>query len=300
MQKYFMDISIKYRGRLFSTREINEIRKIISEYPDRSRYFLSREICRRWDWRQPNGTLKDMICRGLLLHLASLGIIELPPIRCLLPYNEFAHSRRPDIIEVDRTPIEGKLYELKPIELYQVRGTSLGKQYNSLIEQYHYLGYTRPVGEHLEYLAMSHGRIIACIGWCSAPRHIGSRDRYIGWNKDQRQKNLHKIIINTRFLILPWVQAPNLASHLLGLIARRISQDWQKAYNHEIVWLETFVDPERGFKGTCYKAANWVYLGKTTGRGKADNTYKPNRSLKDAYGYPLRKDFRKVLCDEVL
>lgn len=231
------------------------------------------------------------------MHLASLGIIELPPIRCLLPYNKFSQRRRPEIIEVDCTPVEGKLSELKPIELYQVRRTPLEKLYRSLIEQYHYLGYTRPVGEHLEYLAMLQKRVIACMGWSSAPRHIGCRDRYIGWDKEHRQRNLHKIIINTRFLILPWVKVTHLASYLLGLIVRRICQDWRKAYNHEIVWLETFVDPERGFKGTCYKAANWVYLGKTTGRGKADNTHKPNRSLKDVYGYPLRRDFREVLCD---
>jgi hypothetical protein len=211
-----------------------------------------------------------------------------------------AHSKKPEFIEVDQTPIECTLSELKPLELHQVRRTPLEKLYNSLIEQYHYLGYTRPVGEHLEYLAMAQGRVIACIGWCSAPRHIGCRDRHIGWNKQQREKNLYKIVINMRFLILPWVRVPHLASHLLGLMARRLSEDWQRFYNHEVVWLETFVDPQCGFKGTCYKAANWFYLGKTTGRGKADNTYKPNRSLKDVYGYPLRKDFREVLGVQVL
>jgi len=147
---------------------------------------------------------------------------------------------------------------------------------------------------------MSRGRVVACSGWCSAPRHIGSRDTHIRWTKHQREKNLHQVIINTRFLILPWVRVPHLASHIIGLIARRISEDWPKVYNHDILWLETFVDPERGFKGTCYKAANWIYIGKTTGRGKADNTGKPNRSIKDVYGYPLRKDFRRVLCDEIL
>lgn len=290
---------IKYRGRIFSAGEIDDIKGIISSHPEASRWFLSREICRRWGWQQANGALKDMVCRGLLLHLASCGLIALPPCRRATPY-KLAHSKKPEIIEVDRTPAACALTELRPIEVHQVRGTSLGKLYNSLIEQYHYLGYTRPVGEHLEYLAMSGGRVIACMGWCSAPRHIGSRDKHIGWDKQRREKNLHKVIINTRFLILPWVTVPHFASHVIGLIARRISGDWRKLYNHDIVWLETFVDPERGYKGTCYKAANWIYLGKTTGRGKADNTGKPNRSIKDVYGYPLRKDFRRVLCDEIL
>jgi hypothetical protein len=290
---------IKYRGRIFSAGEIDDIKEIISCHPDSSRWFISREICRRWEWKQANGALKDMVCRGLLVHLASCGLIQLPPCRKATPY-KLAHSKRPEIIEVDRTPIACTLSELKPIEVYQVRGTSLGKLYNSLIEQYHYLGFTRPVGEHLEYLAMSQGRVMACMGWCSAPRHIGSRDRHIGWSKQQRQNNLHRIIINTRFLILPWVSVPYLASHIIGLIARRICGDWQEVYNHDIVWLETFVDPDRGFKGTCYRAANWIYLGKTTGRGKADNTGRPNRSIKYVYGYPLRRDFHKALCDVIL
>lgn len=240
-----------------------------------------------------------MVCRGLLLYLQSLGLIELPPVRRATPYR-LAHRKKPAFVEVDRTPVACALSELRPIEVYQVRRTSLGKLYNGLIHQYHYLGYTRPVGEHLEYLAFSRGRVIACMGWSSSPRHIGSRDKHIGWNKRQREKKLQHVIVNTRYLILPWLTVPHLASHFIGLVARRISGDWLRAYNHDIVLLETFVDPERGFKGTCYKAANWTYLGKTTGRGKADNTGKPNRSIKDVYGYPLRKDFRTVLCDEVL
>ncbi len=284
---------------MFGIVEIEEIREIIASHPDWSRWFISREICRRWGWRQANGVLKDMVCRGLLLHLHRSGLIQLPACRKATPYR-LAHSKRPEKIEIEQGRIECALSEARPVEIYQARRTPLEKLYNSLIEHYHYLGYTRPVGEHLEYLAMSQGRVIACMGWCSAPRHIGSRDRHIGWNKQQRQKKLHHIIVNTRFLILPWVRVPHLASHLIGLIARRISADWRDVYNHEIVWLETFVDAERGFKGTCYKAANWIYLGKTTGRGKADNTGKPNRSIKDVYGYPLRKDFRRVLCDEVL
>ncbi len=285
---------IRYRGRVFTGREIEEIREVILTHRDRSRWFISRELCRRWQWVQPNGVPKDIICRGFLLHLARQGFIELPPCRKKTPYR-LAHAKKPVQVQIDQTPIEDKLSDLRPIELLQVRRTPLQKLYSSLIEQYHYLGYTRPVGEHLEYLAFSHGRVLACLGWCSAPRHIGCRDRYLGWTPEQRATHLCRVLNNTRFLILPWIKVPHLASYLLGLMARRISRDWQEVYHHEVVWLETFVDPERGFSGTCYKAANWISLGQTTGRGKNDQTHRPNRSLKGVFGYPLRRDFREAL-----
>lgn len=285
---------MRYRGRTYTSKEINEIREVIAAHRDRSRWFISREICGRWNWTQPNGVLKDMICRGLLLRLEAQNLIELPPAKIPSPY---PGRRKPPVIEVDQTPIESKLSVLRPIELFAVRRTPLEKLYKSLIDQYHYLGYSRPVGEHLEYIAMSQGRPLACVGWCSAPRHLGCRDRYLGWDQEQRKKHLCRIVINTRFLILPWVRVTHLASHLLGLMARRISRDWQEIYCHEVVWLESFVDPERGFLGTCYKAANWIYLGRTTGRGKNDQTHQANRSLKAVWGYPLRKDFQRVLCD---
>jgi hypothetical protein len=289
-----MNEAIRYRGKVFGPREIDEIREIIAIHRERSRWFISRELCRRWGWTQPNGILKDMICRGLLVRLEAQGLIELPPRGKIPPYHLSPH-KKPATVQVDQTPLEGNLSDLRPIELLQVRRTPLQKLYNSLIEQYHYLRYTRPVGEHLEYLAFAQGRVVACLGWCSAPRHIGCRDRYLGWTQEQRIKNLCRIVINTRFLILPWVKVPHLASHLLGLMVRRISRDWQEIYHHEVVWLETFVDPERGFLGTCYKAANWIYLGQTTGRGKNDQTRRPNRSLKDVLGYPLKRDFREAL-----
>jgi len=292
-----MGEQMRYRGKTYNSTEIQEIRDVISAYPDRSRWFISREICRRWNWTQPNGVLKDMICRGLLLKLEVQKLIELPPAKMASPY---PGRRKPPAIEVDQTAIEGKLSELKPIELLQVRRTPLEKLYQGLIEQYHYLGYSRPVGEHLEYVAYSQNRPLACIGWCSAPRHIGCRDRYLGWNQEQRSKRLCLVIINTRFLILPWVRVPHLASHLLGVMARRISRDWQQIYQHEVVWLESFVDPARGFLGICYKAANWIYLGQTTGRGKDDQTHKVNRSLKAVWGYPLRRDVGQVLGEKVL
>lgn len=238
--------------------------------------------------------LKDMHCRGLLLQLQSSGHITLPPQK-RITNNPLLERKPPRLIEIDQTPIEGKLKSIQPIELTVVSRTGHERLYNSLIHEHHYLGYTYPVGEKLKYIATSGGRPIACIGWISAARHIKCRDRFIGWSKEIRKRNLHLIAYNTRFLILPWIKVSLLASHLLGISVRSISCDWQRHYNHPIYYLETFVDTEK-FRGTCYKASNWRYLGLTTGRGKNDQTYKQNRSLKAVLGYPVHKDFKRLLC----
>jgi hypothetical protein len=190
--------------------------------------------------------------------------------------------------------VESSLDQIQPLEIVQVRRSADEPLFNSLIEEHHYLGYEQPVGEHLKYLVWAQGRPIACVAWSSAPRHIGARDRYIGWTQPARQRNLRFLAYNTRFLILPWVHVKHLASHILGRMAARISQHWQQMYGHPIYFLETFVDPER-FRGTCYRAANWAVLGNTTGRGKQSNSYIPNRSIKQVLGYPLTKHFRQRL-----
>lgn len=289
-----MDERIRYRGRVFTEREIEEIRELIARHPGKSRFFLSKELCRVWDWTQANGIPKDMVCRGLLLKLHAEGHIILPPQKRVPTWLQ-RRKKRCDRIEVVDSPCEVSLARLLPLTILMVRRTPLESLYRGLIEEHHYLGYSQPVGEHLDYIAFSHDRPIACIGFCSAPRHIGARDRYLGWTQAERLANLHKIAVNTRFLILPWVRVPHLASHLLARMARRIGPDWESVYRHGIVWLETFVDPARGFTGACYKAANWKCLGLTTGRGKNDHTRKPNRSLKYVFGYPLVRDFRKAL-----
>lgn len=184
---------------------------------------------------------------------------------------------------------------ITPLAIRDVRRGKDETLLHSLIEQYHYLGYTQPVGEHAKYMIYTGKRPIACITWSSAPRHIGCRDRFIGWCKAARENNLHYMAYNSRFLILPWVRVKYLASHLLGLVARQISTDWQKRYGHGVYYLETFVDTQR-FAGTCYQSANWIYLGNTTGRGKNDQTGRANRSIKAVYGYPLKKNFRERLC----
>jgi hypothetical protein len=235
-----------------------------------------------------------MVCRGLLLQLERKGHITLPP-RKITPINPFLNRQVPEKIEIDQRTLETHLNELKPIHMIQVRRTSLEKLFNSLISQHHYLGYIQPVGEHLKYLFFSKDQVIGCFAWSSAVRHLASRDRFIGWSARIRQKNLHLLAYNSRFLIPPWIRVPHLASYLLAQCSKKISDDWQKIYHHPIYFLETFVDTER-FRGTCYRAANWIYLGKTTGRGKNDQTHRVNRSIKAVWGYPLEKNFKEFLC----
>jgi len=283
----------RYRGREIRAEDIVFIRQHIAEHPGVSRRRLSQKLCEAWQWKQANGALCDMVCRGLLLRLHRAGEIELPPVR-YTPPNPLAKREPPAPMLIDITPIRGSLGQLQPLDIQPVRRTPEEAMFNSLMEQHHYLGYEQPVGEHLKYVVWAHGRPIACLAWSSAPRHLGSRDRFIGWSAEARRCNLRFLAYNTRFLILPWVEVPHLASQLLGRMAKRLSEDWERLYQHPIYFLETFVDPER-FRGTCYRAANWILLGLTTGRGKDDQTNRRNRSLKQVLGYPLTPRFRELL-----
>jgi hypothetical protein len=284
----------RYRGQEISSEQIAFLREFIRAHPASSRWKLSRLLCEALDWKQANGALRDVVCRGLLLMLDRAGEIELPPVRRLIRGQRRTGRPRPEAVLMDTTPLTTTLKELGPIDTLPVRRTADEPLFNSLMEHYHYLGYEQPVGEHLKYLVWAGGRPIACLAWSSAPRHLASRDRYIGWSAEARRRNIRFIAYNTRFLILPWIEVPHLASHILGRMATRISQDWQALYGHPVYFLETFVDPER-FRGTCYRAANWVLLGKTTGRGKQSNSYVPNRSIKEVLGYPLTRRFRQLL-----
>jgi len=290
-----MEVLLTYRGRRITEQDVTFIRDVIVQNPEESRRVLSQRLCVAWNWRQPNGALRDMVCRGLMLMLHRAGHIELPARR-KNPLNPLADRRKPAPVPIDPHPLQGFLCSVLPLEIRQVRRTVLEKLCDSLIEQYHYLGYCQPVGEHLKYLVFAHERPIACMIYSSAPRHIGCRDRFIGWSAAVRRQNIHLIAYQSRFLILPWVHVSYLASHLLGRITRLLSSDWQHVYHHPVYFQETFVDLER-FKGTCYKASNWTFLGKTTGRGKNDHTKKPNRSIKAVWAYPLCRDFRVRLCE---
>jgi len=289
----FMNINVKYQGRIAQTEDVEFINKLIKENPNDSRRELSKKLCRAWNWAQANGALRDMVCRGFMLRLESAGYIKLPPKKCN-PNNPFVKRTRPSKIEVDETSLSASLSKIQTLEIKQVYHTNSEKLFNSLIEQYHYLGYCHPVGEHLKYIAYIDNKPAACFTWSSAVRHLGSRDKFIGWSPEIRKKNLHFIAYNSRFLILPWIKVKYLASHLLSKTSKIISHDWNEIYKHPIYLLETFVDTER-FKGICYQAANWIYIGKTTGRGKNDKTNKVNRSIKAVWVYPLTKDFKNKM-----
>jgi hypothetical protein len=292
-----MDATLRYRGRGITDADVACVRRLIAAHPTASRRALSEQLCLAWDWRQPNGALCAMVCRGLLLALHRAGYIQLPPVRRVNP-NPLARRgperRRPLPARVDTTPLWTDLAALRPLEIRQVRGTAEEALCNSLLAQYHPLGYRHPVGEQLKYVVYARGRPLACLAWSSAPRHLGPRDRFIGWSAEARRRNLRFLAYNPRFLILPWVRVPHLASHLLGQMARVVPADWQRRYGHPVYFLETFVDPARS-RGTCYRAANWLWLGRTTGRGKDDHTNRPNRPLKDILGYPLTPRFRALL-----
>jgi Domain of unknown function (DUF4338) len=286
-------IELKYRGRVVTAEEILYIQDLIAAHPRMSRRRLSQKLCEAWQWKQANGALRDMVCRGLLLMLDRAGHIELPAVK-YVPHNPLVRRARPEPVLIDTTPMEDSLPALRPVEIQPVRRTHDESLFNSLMEQYHYLAYEQPVGEHLKFLVWAQGRPVACLAWSSAPRHLGSRDRYIGWSAEARRRNIHLLAYNTRYLILPWVHVPHLASHILGKMTSQLSQHWERMYDHPVYFAETFIDPGR-FRGTSYRAANWKFLGWTTGRGKNDQTGKPNRPIKEVLGLPLTPRFRELL-----
>ena len=288
-----MQTLVTYRGRRIGPAEVSFIRALIAERVGASRRALSIAVCEAWSWRQPNGQLCDAVCRGLLLALDRGGFIVLPAPRVVMPPTR--RRRAPAAVEVDSRPLVAPLREIGPVEIRQVRRTPEEAVVDGLIARHHYLGYARAVGEHLKYLVTAGSRPIACFVWTSSARHLGPRDRHIGWSAEARRANVHLLAYQSRFLILPWVRVPHLASHLLGRMSARLSADWLRQYVHPIYFTETFVDPQR-YRGTCYRAANWTELGMTTGRGINCPTKKPNRSLKQVWGYALARDFRERLC----
>jgi hypothetical protein len=285
---------LRYRGRVIEAADIEFIKELIAQNPEASRRALSAKLCQAWNWVQPNGQLRDMVCRSLMLQLHRGGLIELPAKRIEAINNVVARRQRQLAVPPPGPELQGSVAQLGELELRQVRRAEGEALFGRLMAAYHYLGYTQPVGEHLKYLVYAGEQPIACLAWSSAPRHLGWRDRFIGWSPTVRRRNIHLIAYNSRFLILPWVRIHNLASHLLGRMARQLSADWQSLYQHPIYLLETFIDTER-FSGSCYKAANWIYLGLTAGRGNNAPTHEVTRSIKALWVYPLGKDFRQAL-----
>jgi hypothetical protein len=289
-----MDVVLTHRGRVVTASDLAWLRALIAAHPGASRRQLSKLVCEAWSWRQANGALRDMVCRSLMLALDRAGHLRLPAVRQRPPNNAVVRRTRGVPAALDRTPLRARLGEIGALAIRSVRRTAEETLYDGLVATHHYLGYRRPVGEHLEYVVWAGERPVACVGFGSAPRHLGPRDRFIGWSAPARRRNLRYLAYNTRFLILPWVEVPHLASHLLGRIARQVASDWERQYGHPVYYLETFVDPSR-FRGTCYRAANWIGLGRTTGRGKDDLTHRPNRPAKEVLGYPLTPRFRERL-----
>ncbi len=291
--------AFRYRGRIVSVADVEFIRQLIASHPEASRRQLSLQLCEAWQWKQANGAPCDMVCRGLLLGLARAGQLELPAVRhihCNPPTRRTVKESKAVLPQVDSSRLDVPLSVIRPLEFRLVRRGPEEPLFNHLIAEYHPLGYTRPVGEHLKYLVYSAGRPIACLAWSSAPRHLSARDRNIRWTPEARRRNLRFLAYNPRFLVLPWIQVKHLASHILGLMARRLAGDWVHFYHHPVYFLETFVDTEK-HRGTCYRAANWVVMGRTTGRGNNCPDKRPNRSIKEVLGYPLTPRFRELLAE---
>jgi hypothetical protein len=286
------------QGRELDGADISLIRRLLDENPEWCRSRLSEELCRRWDWRNAQGRIKDMAARTLLLKLERAGHIHLPPRRGPSPNGQ--RNRVMAVVDHSTDPISGALRDLQPLSVNIVApGSADLRLFNALLFGYHYLGHRNTVGENIGYLVRDClDRPVACLLFGSAAWKCARRDAFIGWEPAARERKLQWMTNNTRFLIPPWVVTPHLASHVLGIVSRRIRADWQGKYGHPVQALETFVDRDR-FKGTCYRAANWLRLGETRGRTRNDRDHCIHAAVKDVYIYPLVTNFRRELCSPV-
>lgn len=287
------DPARRYCGRDFTPDEMERISRLIAAPPPLNRAQLSRRVCEELQWRRPDGGLKDMSCRVAMLRMDRDGLIRLPA-----PQTTNGNGRikpRRTAVSDRGAPIQLSLKELGPIQLRQVRSRKDSSLWNELIDRWHYLGYKPLPGAQLRYFVVAEdGRLLAVLGFGAAAWTAAPRDRFIGWDTDERQRNLHLVINNARFLILPWVRINHLASKILGQAARQIANDWQTRYGFRPVCLETFVERDR-FRGTCYRAANWRLIGQTTGRGKLEKNHRRITPIKNIFIYPLNKHFRQTL-----
>jgi hypothetical protein len=287
-------VSHRYCGRDFSAQDMQLIVDLIAQAPGVSRTALSQRVCQQLRWLKPDGGLKEMSCRVAMLRMQEDGLIALPAARAAnfdardAPTATPATDPQPEISQsVDQL---GRL-EFHPVSTQTKRDSLLWNEY---IQRYHYLGYTPMSGAQLRYFVTIDGQFVALLGFGAAAWRTAPRDRFIGWNDAQRRQHRHRIVNNARFLILPWVRSKGLASKILGRIARQLPADWQARYGYRPVLLETFVQSDR-FRGTCYKAANWIHVGQTRGRGKLDVTHEHAMPIKDIWLYPLQRSFRQQL-----
>jgi len=281
----------RYCGKDFTAKEIETIRTILSENPKYSRSKISRMVCETLQWYKPDGKLKDMSCRVAMLRMCEAGLINLPPSRGLNGNPEMKIQFTEQTSE--KPPLTISVEHLNDLHFDLVCKKKQSRLWNEYIHRYHYLGYTKLPGAQLRFIVRTRNDILALLGFSAAAWKTAPRDQFIGWNDCQRQKNLNLIVNNSRFLILPWVKSKNLASKILGVIAKRLPEDWYTKYNLQPVLFETFVESVR-FRGTCYKAANWIYVGQTKGRGKLGD-HKAKIPKKDIFLYPLNKKFKHIL-----
>ncbi len=272
---------------------VEQIRSVIRENPEWNRTQISQHICRMWRWQGPNGELKDISCRDMLRELDRAGRIRLPA-----PLKPSRSGGGADIIrhiEHDTTPIIETLPELRPLRIENVSSGRDLTTFKSYIDQYHYLEFDRIIGENMKYMVYSRdGQPLSCLLFGAAAWSCRERDEFIGWDKRQRVRGLSNMTNNTRFLIFPWVKVAYLASHILSLVVRRVADDWQFKYGHPVYCLETFVEAGR-FRGSSYRAANWIHVGSTTGRGRDGGHKHAILPIKDIYLYPLAKNFKVTL-----
>lgn len=289
--------TICLQGRQLSSHDLAVVRALITQHPDWHRTALSRHLCQLWDWRNRAGRPKDMAARTLLLRLQARGLIQLPPpqSRTARPRAQVPRPFQPELLAAAPPSITGPLAALQPLHLQPANALPLRRRVGQLLAQYHYRGFNGAVGENVQYLVQEvQGREVAVMVFGAAAWKVAVRDGFIGWSVAQRQAHLPGLANQQRFLILPWVRVPHLASHLLALVTRRLSADWQARYGHPLWLVETFVEQER-FAGTAYQAAGWLCLGTTTGRTRQDRQRTLHTPIKSVWVKPLHPAFRKHL-----
>lgn len=281
----------RYCGKIWSTEELRQVRDLIASRPEANRADLSRLVCEALHWYRPNGKVKEMSCRVAMLRMRRDGLIELPA----------PTSHRPGQYKIVETPdgdpkpdIVCNLREFRDLTVQIVtRGPKL-RRWNEFVGRYHYLGYKMLPGSQIRYFIMDGERVLGAMGFGAAAWKAAPRDNFIGWTHEERERGLNLIVGQSRFLILPWVHCKNLASKTLAMVTKRLPSDWEELYGFKPVLLETFVDITR-FRGTCYKASNWINVGNTQGRGKLDRYSEFSQSVKSIWCFPLTRDFRQRL-----
>jgi hypothetical protein len=285
---------VTFCGRMFTAQEVELMSVVAHDYGGLGVTEIARTVCELLDWKRPNGGLKNHECRQLLERLAAEGVLRLPAVRKLGGRG----PRRVDTSQfrLEPEPVECAVGECEPLELALVEGPAESRLWREHVERYHYLGCRVPFGSNLRYWVRNRQRELACLLWTSPAWKMKLRDIWIGWSDEQRRRHLQRIVNNGRFLILPWVRVKGLASKILALSARQLSSDWERHYGHRPLLLETLVDASR-FRGTCYRAANWIHVGQTAGRGRMDREHKADgQAIKDIYVYPLVRDAKQRLC----